>query len=396
MTTLTVIPNFNVFKDGAANGGVGLPMMTIEQLPTQGGEETLGDRVVIAVGTSAHARCDLLRRQQLPIFGRRVLHSAISMMQQSRRGPAASQSHAQSGDTEFGLERLAHGPTHHHATAQIQKHGQIQPTFIGAHIGNVTTPNAIGTTAFSNAKAALQQVTGHAVAMPRVGRRRAPAARCSRPQTSFPHQAGDPVATANHTRRAYFAMHPRTAIGLAAGLMNRPNDRPQGFIVLGSFAWSPARRRIEAGPTNSQHSTHQGHRELLPVAAHAGVLHDGSFAKYAAAFFKKSRSWVTSSSSRRKRRTSCSALATLPDPGKVSLLAPSFPSTCCFQWRSISERIPNCSATRDAELPFCTSRTASNLNSRVNCLRFPDMNTSSRTVSVRLFLGVHKIRAGPV
>jgi len=133
---------------------------------------------------------------------------------------------------------------------------------------------------------------------------------------------------------------------------------------------------------------------LLPVPSHAGVLHDRSFAKYAAAFFKKSRSWVTNSSSRRKRRTSCSALATLPCPGNTSVSVSSLASTCCFQWRSISQRIPSCSATLDAELPFCTSRTASNLNSRVY-FRFADMNTSSRTVSFRVFLGVHKIRAGP-
>src|SRR2546421_700830 len=394
MKSLPVIPNFDVFKDGTACRGMSLPMMTIEQLPTQGGKEALSHRVVITVGAPTHAGCDLMRRQQLTIFGGRVLHPAIRVMQQSRLWLTARQGHAQSSHTQFGRQRLAHGPTHHHATAQIQQDGQIQPTFGGAHIGNVTAPSPIRTAAFFNAEAALQQITSHAVSMPRVSRLGAPAARRTCAQTSFPHQAGNAMTTANQTRRSHFAMHPGTAVGLPAGLMNRPNDRAQNFIVLGAAAWHPALRRIEAGPTNSQHATHQPHRELLPVTSDAGVLHHRSFAKYAAAFFKKSRSWVTSSSSLRKRRTSCSGLATLPFPGNTSVSVSSLASTCCFQWRSISQRIPSCSATLTAELPFCTRPTASNLNSRVY-FRFAVMNTSSRTVSFRVFLGVHKIRAGP-
>src|SRR5438132_1318927 len=203
MKSLPVIPNFDVFKDGTACRGMSLPMMTIEQLPTQGGKEALSHRVVITVGAPTHAGCDLMRRQQLTIFGGRVLHPAISVMQQAWLWLAAGQGHAQSSHTQFGRQRLAHGPTHHHATAQIQQDGQ----------------------------------------------------------------------------------------------------------------------------TISHAAAQQPHRELLAVTSDAGVLRHRSFAKSAAAFFKTSRSWVTSSSSLRPRRTSCSGLATLPSPGNTSVSVSSLAST---------------------------------------------------------------------
>src|SRR5206468_9139419 len=106
------------------------------------------------------------------------------------------------------------------------------------------------------------------------------------------------------------------------------------------------------------HPTHQRHRIGVPLGGNAGVLHRDSFAKNAAAFFKKSRSWRSTSTSRRKRRSSCSGVSPLgggPPAARVS---------CCFQWRNWSGRILSSRATSLSGRSLSSaSRTASCRNS---------------------------------
>jgi hypothetical protein len=63
----------------------------------------------------------------------------------------------------------------------------------------------------------------------------------------------------------------------------------------------PPPGRVEAGSRDPQAFTHESHWPLAAVASDAGVLHCDSFAKNAAAFFKKSRSIRSRSFSRRNR-----------------------------------------------------------------------------------------------
>src|SRR5215470_10065169 len=121
------------------------------------------------------------------------------------------------------------------------------------------------------------------------------------------------------------------AVSFSTTLMNGGYECPQDLILPCARTTGSTFRSIEACPTNLQCATHNHHRKLLPVQADAGVLHDFSFAKYAAAFFKKSRSSVTRARSCRKRRSSCSWLVTRPWPRKISFKEPSLPSTCRFQ-----------------------------------------------------------------
>src|SRR6185369_11680156 len=256
------------------------------------------------------------------------------------------------------------------------------------------TPNAICAANFFNLEAALQYITGHGLTMVRISGLGSPTQSRARAQARFTHQAGDPLAPATPATGTHFAMNARTAIGSFAVLMNGGNQGPQYYILPRSNTRLSSLSGIETRATNLQYATHRSQRKLMAIQSNAGVLHDFSFAKYAAAFFKKSRSSVTRTSSRRKRRNSSSWLVTRPWPRKMSLAA-SF-STCRFQLRTIDARIPSAAATLATDCPCLTSRTASSLNSRVNCLRFSDMNTSWVRSMIRPFLGVHKINASPV
>src|SRR5678815_1987336 len=148
MTTMPVIPNFNVLEDGSAGGRAHRPIMAIEQLPAERRKKALGHRVVMTVGAPTHTDRNVVCRQQLTIIGGGILHATIAVMDQPWLRLPPSQGHSQCVDAKFRCQRFTHGPTNHHPATQIHQHGQIQPTLAGSHISYVTTPDAVRTTSF--------------------------------------------------------------------------------------------------------------------------------------------------------------------------------------------------------------------------------------------------------
>src|SRR5258706_6180035 len=391
MTTLTVVPDFDVLKDGAACSCPCGPLARIEQLRSESGKETFRHGVVITVGSATHAGSHLVSSQQFSIVERRILNSAIRMMHHpfSRTGP--SEGHPQSRHTQVDLERVTHRPPDDHPAAQIQQDRQIQPAFASANVGNITTPGAVEAARFLYSEAPAQHIFSYSIFMFRVRGQRPIATFCLGPQARFTHQPSNSIPAAGSPRSPQFAVDPRTAVCSPTGFINGSNNHSQTLIFCGPRTGGSSLCGIETGATNLQHPAHQHHRKFLTMNSNAGVLHDRSFAKYAAAFFRKSRSCSRRSTSRRKRRSSSSWPLALPAPMKTFFRARGKPATCRFQLRSMSARIPSRPATALTDSwPSLTSRTASNLNSRVNRRRFPPMNTSFPNSIVRAYLSVHE------
>ncbi len=167
---------------------------------------------------------------------------------------------------------------------------------------------------------------------------------------------------------AQFPMDARTAISRPTRFMNRPDYRSQTLVALASGTRRSSLRRIEAGAANSQQPAHQRQREVVTVNADAGVLHSFSFAKYAAAFFRKSRSCSKRSTSRRKRFSSDSWPLPRPWPGKRFFFSlRGSPSTCRFHARNMSGRIPSLPATSAIDCwPSATIRASSQRTQRLH------------------------------
>jgi len=72
-------------------------------------------------------------------------------------------------------------------------------------------------------------------------------------------------------------------------------------VFLGPIAQRVLHPRVKTTGVNTQHLTHHAGLEAILIGCYEGVLHFVFFAKYAAAFFKISRSSVTRLSSRFKR-----------------------------------------------------------------------------------------------
>src|SRR5262245_19794255 len=392
MTTLTVVPDFDVFKDGAACSCPSGPLTPLEQLPSESGKETFRHGVVVTVSSATHAGSQLVNSQQFAVIKSRILNSAIRMMQQPFFRTASSEGHLQSRHTQVGRERVAHRPPDDHPAAQVQQDRQIQPAFASANVGNITTPGAVDAACFLHSEAPAQHIFSYSIFMFRVRGQRPIATFCLGAQARFAHQPSDSIPAAGSPRSPQFAVDTRTAVSSPTGFMNGSNDHAQTLVFFGSRTGRSFLGGIEAGATNFQRPAHQHHGKFVTMNSNAGVLHDRSFAKYAAAFFRKSRSCCSCSTSQRKRLTSSSAPLAFPWPMKMLFFcAGGKPATCRFQLRSISGRIPSRSATSVTDsLPSLNSLTASNLNSRVNCRRFPPINTSCPISIVRAYLGVHE------
>src|SRR3989441_3713010 len=119
------------------------------------------------------------------------------------------------------------------------------------------------------------------------------------------------------------------AIGLAMFLVHAANIGQQALIGLDSRARRTLPPVVEPAAGDAQHSTQHGNPELRVVVPDELVPHGSSFAKYAAAFFRMSRSSVTCLSSRFRRSSSlCSSRGLRPGPRKA-LEAPVFCSCAC-------------------------------------------------------------------
>src|SRR5690625_4259253 len=189
---------------------------------------------------------------------------------------------------------------------------------------------------------------------------------------SATHEALDSLPAAADALGGKLGVYARATVRFLAHAVSSAYVNEESLVFPGSPTGLPLAPGVVARATYAESATHERERVLASVLLDACVLHRDSLAKYAAAFFRKSRSCLTSSNSRRSLRISSSWLVSLPWPGKTSApMSPERLSACCFHLRSISERIPSSRATSESLLPSSvTSRTASSLNSRVNCRLF--------------------------
>ncbi len=110
-------------------------------------------------------------------------------------------------------------------------------------------------------------------------------------------------------------MELQRAITLPGRAMKRSDVKPKALLSLGSFTRSANSPGVEPRGRNFQHPAHESHGELTTVAFDASVLHRDSFAKNAVAFFRKSLSCRSTSTSRLSRLTSASSSGPVNSPG---------------------------------------------------------------------------------
>ena len=126
----------------------------------------LDHSVVIAVGFAAHALGKPRVHKRLAVFARRILDSAIRVMDEPRRRAAALESPPQRLQAKPGGQGRAASPTDNPAAVGIHHCGHREPAFVGWNVGDVGAPNFVNGLGWS---AVLEQIWGDGIIVIAVG-----------------------------------------------------------------------------------------------------------------------------------------------------------------------------------------------------------------------------------
>src|SRR5665213_3155054 len=105
-----------------------------------------------------------------------VLHATIGMKDQTSGRLTMSQGHSPSSQDQFGVDVFAHGPAGESAAVKVHDAGQIEPAFLGRHVGDVPEPDVVGGAGSAHVR---QAIGGDGLVVVAVGGADAEAACCT-------------------------------------------------------------------------------------------------------------------------------------------------------------------------------------------------------------------------
>jgi len=155
---------------------------------------------------SAHRRRDAEPGKNPPISFGGILDAAVGMVDQSRRRPLALDGHCERFQRDLGMKRLAHRPPDDLACVQIQDGCEIQPTFAGRDVGQVSQPDLADP---RGGEIASQSIGRNRVIVSAVGGACAPWQGGQAAQSRMTHQPFNPAATNTAAATAQRGMHSR-------------------------------------------------------------------------------------------------------------------------------------------------------------------------------------------
>ena len=267
--------------------------LALHSLPLEQLEEALGHGVVVAVSATTHAADHLVILQESLPLAAGELAALIGVQHQAGRRFATPYRRQERLHHHIAVQRRPHRPAHHLSREQVDHHGQVQPAFVRAQVGDVRHPVRVG---FRRLELPIKMIRRHRRRLAAVMVRPTPIADL-RLQAFGPHQPRHSMLAAGFALLAQVVGHFAIAVDRTALQPRLLHQAQQSIVFPGTHAHWRAQPRVVAAAMHPEHTTHRLQPELVRVIAHEGVLHPDSLAKYAAAFFRMSRSSVTRLSS---------------------------------------------------------------------------------------------------
>src|SRR5882724_7756548 len=331
MEPRAVVEALDVLEHAAARLRPGIEGEVIEPLGLQGMEEALRRCIVETIAGPAHAADHPVLIEELLVVGARVGSAAIAVMHEAGRGATPRDGAVQRLERDGLLGARGGSPPHNPPREGIEEDREEEPALAGPDLSDVREPEVVGG-------------LGGEV-------------------------AGDPVRRGGQVGRAAGGdeSEPSSCAASQALQLHKPGD-----AMLADGVPRAAQGAVDSRPAVEAAARHAEDAAQLADSEFAGLLHEPelhfrSFAKYAKAFFKMSRSWVTSRSFCSSSRTRRACGARRPRPGNASVGV----SVSCSRHRCSRLRaIPRCVATSVNDFPSSTTRwTASFLNCGVKVRR---------------------------
>lgn len=143
--SLSVIVNFDGLKDELSGVFAIFKDEIGEEFIFESAPERFDGGIIIAIGLAAHAGLDTGVLELSAVFRAGVLRASVGMMKEAfrRKRLAMFDSHGEGIEGQAGLEIFLHSPADDFAAVEIHNAGEIEPTFPGSNVGNVTDPDLI-------------------------------------------------------------------------------------------------------------------------------------------------------------------------------------------------------------------------------------------------------------
>ncbi len=127
----------DVFEQALTRFGAGFILFVMNQLSLQGREERSHRGIVPAVPCAAYGTRDAMFCQQALIVLASELHATVGVGHEIRTGTLTTERHLQSVDHEATVDPVRHGPADDLPRKQVFVCRQVQPAFVGGHVGVV-------------------------------------------------------------------------------------------------------------------------------------------------------------------------------------------------------------------------------------------------------------------
>ena len=370
---MRVVPSLDEVEDGHSGLGLVLEAVLFEELALEGGEEALGERVVVGVpdGADGGTRPGMLASEGSVL-------TPLVRVQDDPAGAPLLHRHVQGLEDQLRLQVRLHGPAHHPPAPGVDDDGEVEEAGGGRHVGDVCHPESVRAL---GAEVSLDQVRCWAsLAIPLRG---APLPSARHPDDPrLPHKAPYALVVDQKALVPELGVDPRTYIAPAAEGMDSshpPDESVVGHVPRGRGSLEPG---IEAAGGEAQHTTHRPNRKLGLVPPHELEPRPGiellSRANQAAAFLRISRRTLSCLLSRRRRRSSSRSSDVRPSDRE-----PSSRPACFSQFRIVCAVGSNSSASSSGDRPAFTSSIIGARNSgSYGALAFPMMGSFLRRDAV--------------
>ena len=314
MQSLAIVEHLNILRDGVAGFGLMLEAPMPDSLVLQRTEEALDRRVIVAIALATHAGDHTSSGEEPLVDTGSILVALVTVMQEpAARAPLAPR-HELGVDDDRRTLPGTHGPADDPARIQIQDDRHIKPPRTGRHNSEIGGSHTILRRDRKLLVQAIRHRRGFLLAVldgPDIP------LSALRHDASHASQPGHPMAATRFAHPLQEPPHSPRAVGLACLLVQHPHPLDQEAIALSAHTVGAPLPGRDPTATDLQHPTQTGHAMLVCMDLNERVLHRDSLAKYAAAFFKLSRSSVTRASSRFSRATSVMRSFRAPEPGNA-------------------------------------------------------------------------------
>jgi len=140
VSTLAIVKHLDVEVNAPLRLLPGAIAVTARPFVLQLAEETFGGSVVPTVALAAHALCDVEEVQAIAERVGRILTATVAVKEEIARRSTMRDGHIEGFHDDAGSHVVVHRPADDLAREQVDHHGQVEPAFVGADVGDVGNP----------------------------------------------------------------------------------------------------------------------------------------------------------------------------------------------------------------------------------------------------------------